>query len=99
LELPLLPVLYELPVDIAKDGGWKNPATWGLVNPNLHKSVDEAFLSDELVKAEREGPEALHLLASQHFNVQVGLAEPYDSWRGATYWEACADKTLTLPAL
>lgn len=99
LELPLLPVLYELPLDVAKDGGWKNPATWGLVNPNLHKSVDEAFLADELLKAEREGPEQLHLLASQHFNVQVGAAENYDGWRGATYWKACADKSLTLPAL
>lgn len=99
LELPLLPILYELPLDVAKDGGWKNPATWSLVNPNLHKSVDEAFLADELVKAEREGPEQLHLLASQHFNVQVGAAENYDGWRGATYWQACADKSLTLPAL
>jgi phage terminase large subunit-like protein len=45
LKLPLLPVLYELPERIAKDGGWKDPKTWPMVNPNLGLSVDEEFLA------------------------------------------------------
>lgn len=99
LTLPLLPMLYELPLAVARDGGWKDPATWKLVNPNLNRSVDEAFLRDELTKAERDGSEKLQLIASQHFNVEVGLALPNDRWRGADYWEAAADKALTLDAL
>lgn len=94
LKLPLLPVLYELPVAIAADGGWKNPRTWRWVNPNLDKSVDEQFLRDQLTVAEREGPEQLMLIASQHFNVEIGLALRNDRWRGADYWLAAADTSL-----
>lgn len=99
IELPVLPVLYELPLEIARDGGWKDPRTWGLVNPNLNRSVDEAYLRDEMLKAEREGGEQLMLIASQHFNVEVGLALRNDRWRGADYWEAAGDDSLTLAAL
>lgn len=99
IKLPLLPILYELPLAIAKDGGWKDRKTWGLVNPNLNRSVDEAFLADEVLKAEREGGEALSLLASQHFNVEVGLALRNDGWSGAADWEKCGDKNLTLDVL
>jgi phage terminase large subunit-like protein len=99
VDLPVLPVLYELPNEIIEDGGWKNPETWGMVNPNMGRSVDEAFLRDELVKAEREGPEKLALLASQHFNVEIGLALRGDRWRGADYWLGAADTSLTLDTL
>lgn len=97
--LPLLAVTYELPADVAADGGWKDEATWPLVNPNLNRSVDAAFLRDELTKAEREGDGQLALIASQHFNVEVGLALQNDRWRGADYWIRGAEPTLTLDAL
>lgn len=96
IQLPLLPVLYELPQAISKDGGWKNRQYWPLVNPNLGRSVDEAFLENQLLKAERDGPEAMALLASQHFNVEIGLSLRSDRWAGAEYWESCADPLLTL---
>lgn len=95
IKLPLLPILYELPEHIAKDGGWKDRRTWGLVNPNLGRSVDETFLANQLLKAEEEGPEALALLASQHFNVEVGLALRNDAWAGARYWLEAADEGLS----
>jgi hypothetical protein len=44
IDLPLLPMLYELPLRVAENGGWKDPKTWALVNPNLNRSVDEAYL-------------------------------------------------------
>lgn len=97
--LPLLPVLYELPLDVAREGGWKAEATWDLVNPNLGRSVDPAFLRDELTKAEREGADQLQLIASQHFNVEVGLALRNDRWNGADVWPLRADRSLTLDAL
>jgi len=97
--LPLLPILYELPLSRAENGGWKDPKTWPLVNPNLNRSVDEAFLRDELMKAEHKGPAELALLASQHFNVQIGLATSDGRWRGADYWLAAADDSITLDSL
>lgn len=106
MSLPLLAVLYELPLRVAKDGGWKDPKTWPLVNPNLGRSVDEAFLRDELLKAEYEGMAALTLLASQHFNVEIGLAQQSDGWAGAEFWlgnprtgASNVDATLTLKEL
>jgi phage terminase large subunit-like protein len=97
---PILAVLYELPLAMAEKGGWKDPKTWGLVNPNLRASVDEAFLADQLMKAERDGPAALALLASQHFNVEVGVGLKASSWIGARYWGAAAEpEGLTLKEL
>lgn len=99
IRLPLLPVIYELPDRIAKDGGWKDARYWPLINPNLDRSVSRDFLARELLKAEREGPSALSLLASQHFNVEIGLSLRTDRWAGAGFWQACADPTLTFEAL
>lgn len=86
MQLPLLPILYELPAALARDGGWKNPKVWPLVNPNLGRSVDAQYLADELIAAEAKGQEALNLLASQHFNVEIGQAQGDWTWVGATFW-------------
>lgn len=99
LSLPLLPVLYELPLELSKDGGWKKPDHWPLVNPNMGRSVDEQFLRNELTKAETKGLEAMALLASQHFNVEIGLSLRSDRWAGADYWLQAADETLTLEVI
>lgn len=99
IDLPLLPVLYELPPELAADGGWKHRRFWPLVNPNLGISVDEAFLERELLKAERAGDAQLALFASQHFNVEIGLALRTDAWAGARFWQAAADRSLTLEDL
>lgn len=95
IQLPMLAVLYELPPEVAKDGGWKDPATWGLVNPNLGRSVDEAYLRDEVMKAERDGRDKLALIASQHFNVEIGQALHADRWAGALYWQKCTEPKVT----
>ena len=99
VKLPLLAVLYELPRRLAENNGWKNEKYWPLVNPNMGRSVDETFLLNALIKAEREGDEQLRLLASQHHNVEVGMALRNDQWIGAKYWKGAADKTLTLDTL
>jgi phage terminase large subunit-like protein len=95
LRLPLLAVIYELPEEMAKDGGWRKEENWALVNPNLDRSVDRKFLRDELKKADREGPAKLALIASQHFNVEVGLGLKSQAWTGALYWEGAGDATLS----
>lgn len=92
MQLPMLPILYELPKRMSQDGGWKNRTTWNFINPNLSRSVDETFLVNELMKAERTGPAALALLASQHFNVEIGLSLHSDRWAGVDYWERAGEK-------
>lgn len=99
LKLPLLPILYELPREIATEGGWKERRYWPIVNPNFGKSVREEFLADQVLKAEREGPGQLALIASQHFNVEIGIGLRTDGWAGGEFWLRRADKTLTLEDL
>jgi phage terminase large subunit-like protein len=96
LDLPLLPVLYELPEKLAKDGGWKERSTWPLVNPNLGRSVDLNYLEREVTKAEREGAHQLALIASQHFNVEIGLGLRTDRWAGAEFWKRRGRPEITL---
>ncbi len=92
----MLSLIYELPEEVAKDERWKNEALWPLVNPHLGRSVDMDYLRDELRKAEDEGPESMALVASQHFNVQVGSGLHDDRWVGADYWSKAARSDLTL---
>jgi phage terminase large subunit-like protein len=93
LKLPMLPILYELPRHMSEDGGWQDERTWPMVNPNLNRSVSIHFLRSELVaKASSNDPADLALFASQHFNVEIGLALQADRWAGADYWKAAARK-------
>jgi phage terminase large subunit-like protein len=97
--LPILPILYELPKRLSRDGGWKTNAYWRLVNPHLGRSVDEAFLADQVTTAEREGPAKLALIASQHFNVEIGTGQRVDGWAGAEHWDKAADPSITFEKL
>jgi phage terminase large subunit-like protein len=99
VSLPLLPIIYELPHRLAKDNGWKNKTYWPLVNPNMGRSVDALFLEREVRKAEAQGPQALALIASQHFNVEVGLSLMSDRWAGVEFWGQAEDPDLTLDAV
>jgi phage terminase large subunit-like protein len=99
IDLPILPILYEYPSSMIDDGSWRERRNWGLVNPNLNRSVDEEFLARELANADREGREQILLIASQHFNIEIGLRMRGDAWAGAELWETAADPTLTLATL
>lgn len=95
LLLPVLPLLYEFPQEQIKKGEkptegqekWRDPKTWGLVNPNLGVSVQTNYLLDEFSTAEKEGPDALALFASQHLNVEIGRGLTQDRWAGSLLWE------------
>lgn len=95
IDLPMLPVLYELPERLQKALAWRERQYWGVVNPSLGRSVDEAFLEREIAAAEDEGTHKTALIASQHFNVQVGIGHRTDAWAGAEYWARRVDPTLT----
>jgi len=98
LRLPMLAILYELPRETVEKDGWKDPKTWSLVNPNLGLSVFIEDLMNDLRKAEREGPDALALFASQHLNVEVGVGIHSGRWVGADYWEK-SGRALDLQAI
>jgi len=96
LPKPLLPVLYELPRKLAEGNGWKEEKYWPLINPNIGHSVDIDFLRSSLMDVERKGPADMALFASQHFNVEIGLALRADYWAGAEHWLKQTNIALTL---
>ena len=98
VKLPLLPVLYELPNRISDKDGWKDRTYWHCVNPNMGRSVNEEFLAREVMKAEGD-PAQTALIASQHFNVEIGLSLRSDRWPGADFWEEATDRAITLAQL
>lgn len=97
----MLPVLYEFPPAMQKDASqWQNPANWAMVTPNNGKSITIARLEEEFETARNTGEEELRAWASQHLNVEIGLALRSDSWAGAEQWEKqSAPKRCTLPEL
>jgi phage terminase large subunit-like protein len=91
----MLPVLYEFPREIAKNE-WRNPAHWPMVTPNLGKSITIDRLIADFDTATYKGDEEIRRWASQHLNMEIGLALKSDGWAGADYWEAAEDAALTL---
>jgi phage terminase large subunit-like protein len=94
-----LPVLYEFPESYLKDKKERDPKNFYITNPNLGASVDEGFLKRELMKAEATGEESIRGFLAKHLNVEIGLSLRSDRWVGADFWEAQADKRLTLDNL
>lgn len=93
---PMLPVLYELPPAMQASGEWREPRTWPMVNPHMGRSVDEGFLIDQLEKADDEGEHKVALIASQHFNVEIGVGHNADAWSGVAHWMAAKRDFVTL---
>jgi phage terminase large subunit-like protein len=99
----MLPVLYEFPEDIANDRGnppaWQDPKNWWMVTPNRDRSVSIGRLEEDWEKAKLKGQGEIVRWASQHLNIEIGLALRSDRWVGADYWERAADRSLTLDGL
>ena len=97
----MLPVLYEFPEKLQTDvaQGWRDPKHWRLVTPNLGKSISLPRLVQDCNTAAATSEEELRAWASQHLNIQIGLALRADRWAGADFWERRANKALTLESL
>lgn len=93
---PILAALYELPPAMQASGEWKDPRTWAMVNPHMGRSVSESFLREELAKAEDDGEDAVSIVASQHFNVEIGVGHNADAWSGAAHWQSAARDGINL---
>jgi phage terminase large subunit-like protein len=97
LQGAMLPVLYELPEDIQKNPvAWRDPANWSMVTPNAGRSVHIPRLKEEFDTAESTGEEELRAWASQHLDVEIGLALHSDRWSGALFWETQEREGITL---
>ena len=95
LEAPILPVLYEFPEGV----DWRDPANWPMVTPNNGRSITVERLLPDFHAAKEAGEEEFRRWASQHLNVEIGLALLSDRWAGADFWEARAEPGLTLESL
>jgi phage terminase large subunit-like protein len=98
-DVATLPLLYELPEKMQRDGSWRDPAHWHMVLPNAGLSITIERLAAEYRAARDKGDEEERRWASQHLNVQIGLALHTDRWIGADYWERQSDAGLTLATL
>ncbi|HVI27518.1 terminase large subunit, partial [Hansschlegelia sp.] len=87
---PLLPVLYEMPPDV----DWREPANWRMVTPNAGKSITVERLIPDFEAAEQAGEQELRRWATQHLNVEIGLALRSDRWAGAEFWPRRVDEKL-----
>lgn len=87
----MLPVLYEFPAEMQKDQAlWRDPDNWSMVTPNAGLSISVGRLVEDMATAESKGEAELRAWASQHLNIEIGLALRSDSWVGADLWEDCA---------
>ena len=92
----LLPVLYEFPekVQTSDDKRWMDPELWPMVTPNLNRSITIDALKDGFARAKQDGQAELIAWATQHLNVEVGLALHSNRWAGADFWQANVDPEI-----
>jgi len=96
----LLPVLYEFPPELQLNQSfWRNHRNWHYVLPNIGRSIDPQRLADDYENNGKVNKEAEKIWLSQHLNIEIGVGFADDGWRGADYWEARADASLTLDEL
>ena len=96
---PMLPVLYEFPDDIIKSGAWRDSANWAMVTPNRDRSVTIARLVEDFAAATLAGEKEVRRWASQHLNIEIGLALKSDNWVGADFWVASPAHIASLAEL
>jgi len=98
-------MLYEWPEAMIEAQAYLKPENFYVTNPNLGRSVTEAFISGKLRKAnggeidDDEDTGSIQVVLAKYLNVEIGLRLRRDRWRGADYWDAAADRSLSLDAL
>lgn len=95
-QVAMLPVLYEFPESMQRSDEWRKVKNWDMVTPNAGRSVQIDRLAEEMRVAEETSDVELRLWASQHLNLEIGLALNAHSWVGAHFWEASGINGMTL---
>jgi phage terminase large subunit-like protein len=94
-----LGVLYEFPEKMVKEKSYMDPANFYITNPNIGRSVDAAWIEDQLRKVSAKTDGAFQQFLAKHLNVEIGLNLRSDRWAGADFWEGAAEPGLTLEEL
>jgi phage terminase large subunit-like protein len=101
----MLPIIYEFPEELQVDQSkpWAEPVNWPLVTPNLGRSQHLDTMISGFAEAKEKGDAEERRWASQHLNIEIGLALHSDRWAGADFWlgnpktgASNVDKTLTM---
>lgn len=95
----MLPVLYEFPEALQTGDGqpWAKPELWHMVTPNLNRSITIDALMDGFERARHDGNAEVIAWATQHLNVEVGLALHSNRWIGADFWQGAAELDVCGP--
>lgn len=93
----LLPILYEFPHSMQTDRNqpWRDTKNWPLVMPNLNRPITIAQLEQQFEAAREKGQDEERRWASQHLNVEIGMALIANAWPGARFWERREDPQIT----
>lgn len=96
----MLPIIFEFPKEIqeSSDRAWKKSELWPLLNPNLGKAITLTDMREQFQDAVDKSEADLCSWASQHLNIQIGVAQRSNNWAGALFWESCKSE-LTLDSL
>ena len=98
----VLPMLYEFSeaMQVDESQPWADPKNWPMVLPNLGKSITIDRLISDFEAAKEKGDAEIQRWASQHLNIEIGLALHDGRWRGADYWQGAKDpEQITLETL
>lgn len=98
-------MLYEWPEAMIESEAYLKPDNFYVTNPNMGRSTSADFIAGKIKKANGGEEDAdgdtssIQVVLAKYLNVEIGMRLRRDRWRGAPYWEAAGDKTLTLDSL
>ncbi|NTS30677.1 terminase large subunit [Phyllobacterium sp. BT25] len=94
-----LPVLYEFPEAMIEAEAYLDPENFHVTNPNMGRSVNAEWLQrklDRVRSGNDEDGDTVQTFLAKHLNVEIGMRLRRNRWPGADFWEARADKTITI---